>query len=98
MLELAFNLTNDPLFYIVTMTVLINLSGISATVFLYKHLNSQWFEKPEFSCKQGFNVLESQGRPVFFGKITAWMAKFVCRRESPQDDSEDHVSFLDFAC
>lgn len=97
MLEFAFNLTNDPLFYIVTFTVLVNLSGISASVFLCKHLDAAWLENPKWSWKYGQNLLESQGQATYFGLMTNWISKLIRRRESPQDDAEDHVSFLEFA-
>lgn len=98
MLDLAFNLTNDPLFYIVTFAVLINLSGISATVFLYKHLDSPWFENSNWHCQLVLSSLEREAKAPHFGQPAVWIAKFVRRKESPQDDNDDHFLLLDLGC
>lgn len=94
MLELAFNLSNDPLFYIVTLTLLINLSGITAWVFLYRHHEVSVFQHTKWLNEKLSVCTSGHQDGLVFGQLTHWISKFIRRKESPQDDSDDHVSLF----
>lgn len=97
MLELAFNLSNDPLFYIVTLTLLINLSGITAWVFLYRYHETSVVQHSKWlNGKLAVHTKRRQNGLVF-GRFTRWISKMIRRKEGPQDDTDDHAFLFVFA-
>lgn len=90
MLDLAFNLSNDPLFYIVTFTLLINLSGMTARVFLCQYHEDSYFQNTILVDRKFPVQSIGQSQPLISGRLTNWISKFIQRKEGPQDDSDDH--------
>lgn len=96
MLDLAFNLSNDPLFYIVTLALLVNLSGMTAWVFLTKHYDVSFIQHTKWVYGK-FSVQPSrQGNLPISGQLIFWISTSVRRKESPQDDGDDHFSLFAF--
>lgn len=94
MLELLFNVSNDPLLYIVTFSVLINFSGITAWVFLSRRHYTFLFRRPD-SFKGDLSVQPPHpNHLLIMGQLNRWITLLVRRKESPQDDSDDHHFLL----
>ncbi|HET7616541.1 MAG TPA: hypothetical protein VFK27_06215 [Bacillales bacterium] len=90
MIDLLFNLSSDPFFYIVTLTLLANLSGVSVWVFLNKHFDPSFVLRSN-PADGSFRGPSSGVDPEWIaGLLTMRIAAFIRRKESPQDDTDDH--------
>ncbi|HET7627982.1 MAG TPA: hypothetical protein VFK44_06285 [Bacillales bacterium] len=94
MLEMLFNLSNDPFLCMMTVFVLANLSGITVWVFLNKQCHLPiWIRCQSDAGRENGSSFNSDPEWIA-GLLTIRMSTHIRRKECPQDDKDDHFRLV----